>query len=451
MMIKYLLVFFISCVLLSCKNDDDYISISYQIDEELLELIVDASDDRGIDFFILPNETDYTQIPQDPLNPITAEKVSLGKMLVHETATGGNPKMEINKYMYACASCHPVASGFYSGLKQGISEGGIGFGISGEGRRMMSNNIMPRDSVDILPIKVPTLLNVAYQEVALWNGSLGGAGINAPYVAQNANSIPENLAGYQGLETQGIAGQKVHRLKIDNEFVNEFGYNAMFDAAFPDVPLNERYSSLSGALAIAAYNRTVLANKSPWQEYLRGDKKALSINQKEGAKIFFDKGQCIKCHTGPALKSMDFYAWGMGDLEIMGKTNLSSKSFNLLTTRGRAEFTGRAEDNYKFKVPTLYNLKDSKFYGHGSTFTSVREVIEYKNKGQSQNPQVPQVQLASQFGTINLTEDEIDKLTDFLENSLYDAELRRYAPQFVLSGNCIPNNDMQSRIDLGCN
>lgn len=450
MNIKYFLVASILLVLFSCKSDDEYEPVNSQLDNELTALLTAASNGEGVNYFVLPSETDYANIPQDPLNPITAEKVALGKMLVHETATGRKPKMGINSNMYACSSCHPVKAGFYSGLRQGLGEGGMGFGIRGEGRIRMPLNSMPSDSVDALPLKVPTLLNVAYQEVALWNGSLGGAGINAPYVQQNATAVPENLLGYQGLETQGMAGQKVHRLKIDEEFATELGYTAMFDAAFPDVPVSERYSPLSGALAIAAFNRTVLANRAPWQKWLKGEKNALTDHQKEGAKIFFDKGKCFECHTGPALKSLEFHAWGMGDLNVGGRGPVQSKSFNLNTIKGRGEFTGRAEDDYKFKVPTLYNLKDNPFYGHGSTLNSVKEVIEYKNNGIKENSTVPDTQLASQFGTTNLTPEEIEKLTDFIENGLYDPELVRYVPTSVLSGNCIPNNDEQARIDLGC-
>ena len=168
--------------------------------------------------------------------------------------------------------------------------------------------------------------------------------------------------------------------------------------------------------------------------------------------VFFDKGKCFECHTGPALKSNEFHAWGLLDFNpaetiIFGGTR---KSFNIETQKGRGEFTGRAEDDYKFKVPTLYNLKMNGFYGHGGSVTSVREVVEYKNTGVKQNADVPDKQIAAQFGTLNLTEEEITNLVDFLENGLYDPNVARYAPNSVLSGNCIPNNDPQSRIDLGC-
>ncbi|MBL4663543.1 MAG: cytochrome-c peroxidase, partial [Flavobacteriaceae bacterium] len=423
-------------------------------DEVLVALLESVSNGEGLGFFILPEETDFSNIPQDPLNPITAAKVALGKLLVHETATGGNPKVDIPsvKYTYACASCHPVASGFFSGLKQGISEGGQGFGIAGEGRVIMPESEYPRDSLDVLPIKVPTILNVAYQEVMLWNGSLGGTGINVPYInaGTNAVDLPDNLLGYQGLEVQGLAGQNAHRLLIDENFVNTFGYRQLFDAAFPNVPQSERYSRLTGALAIASFNRTVLANQSPWQSWLKGNNEAMTEQQRDGAKVFFSNGACYECHTGPALNSMGFYAFAMGDFDPGETIILNHTAFKKDVTRGRGAFTGKEEDEYKFKVPTLYNLKDNAFYGHGGTFNTIKEVVEYKNGGVKQNKIVPNSQLASQFGATNLSPQEITQLVDFIENALYDSNLERYAPNTVPSGNCIPNNDEQSKIDLGC-
>ncbi len=437
--------------LIACQSDD-YTNIPTALDRDLIQLLESHSQDQGLSFFVLPNESDYASIPQDPLNPITREKVILGQLLVHETATGGNSKMPNTRYTYACASCHPVAAGFSPGIRQGIGEGGIGFGFAGEGRVAMDESSMPRDSIDVQPIKPPTLLNVAYQEIALWNGALGAQGINAQYVQQNATMVPENLFGFQGLETQGIAGQKVHRLKIDEEFAEEFGYKSYFDAAFPGSPIEERYGPVNAALAIAAFNRTILTNQAPWQEWLRGNTRALTEDQKKGAILFFDKGKCYQCHTGPALKSNEFHAWGLLDFNPAETIifNGRRESFNIPTQRGRGGFTGREQDNYKFKVPTLYNLKMNKFYGHGSSVTSVRAVVEYKNAGVKQNIDVPDSQIATQFGTLNLTEMEITNLVDFLENGLYDPNVARYAPTSVLSGNCIPNNDPQSRIDLGC-
>ena len=94
--------------------------------------------------------------------------------------------------------------------------------------------------------------------------------------------------------------------------------------------------------------------------------------------LFFSKARCVNCHTGPALNSMTFHALGMPDMQgfdIFGEVPVDEAE-----SLGRGGFTGNPQDNYKFKTPQLYNLKDSPFLGHGGTFTSVRAVIEYKNR-----------------------------------------------------------------------
>ncbi|WP_108808871.1 cytochrome-c peroxidase [Aquimarina spinulae] len=451
-------------ILISCNNDD-YILLNTEVDQDqksflkkapgatgldkqLLNDLENVSNGIGAPYFILPDSEQYSSIPQDPLNLITVEKVELGKLLFHETATGGNPKTSSNLFTYSCASCHHAAAGFSSGLRQGIGETGVGFGMSGEGR--IINSSIPLDSVDIQPIRSPTVLNVAYQDIMLWNGQFGGTGTNEGTEA-NWGGIAENFLGFQGVEVQAIKGQGVHRLLIDDAFVTTFQYKQMFDNAFPDIPETERYSTVNAALAIAAYERTILPNQSPWQKWLKGEYNMLTKEEKRGAKIFFGKGKCYECHTGPALNDKNFYAFGMGDFDNSNQAFvLQDVNFDNVK-KGRGGFTKVTEDNYKFKTPTLYNLVNNGFYGHGGTFTSVKEVIEYKNEGIPQNTEVPTGNLASQFGNINLTKKEIDNLTLFIENGLKDPNLIRYAPIALNSGNCFPNNDNISRIDLGCN
>ncbi|WP_299435753.1 cytochrome c peroxidase [uncultured Aquimarina sp.] len=434
-------------LLISSCTKDDYIPIVSNLDTELLSTLDIASNGEGAAFFILPESNDYASIPQDPLNPITSEKVALGRLLLHETATGGNPKIDEMKGTYSCASCHQASAGFSAGLRQGIGECGVGFGIRGEDRVVNTN--VPRDSVDIQPLRSPTLLNVAYQDVMLWNGQFGGTGTNAGTEA-SWTEIQENFLGFQGVEVQAIKGQKVHRLQIDVDFVNTFGYKNLFDAAFPDVAESERYTKDNAALAIAAYERTLLANRSPWQDWLKGNSDALSDTEKRGAIAFFGNGKCYECHTGPALNDKSFHSFGMGDFENSNDALLLYDVNIENVKRGRGNFTNNPSDDYKFKTPTLYNLVDNGFYGHGGTFTSVKDVISYKNDGTPQNTEVPAENLASQFGTINLTEEEIDDMTSFISNSLRDPELNRYVPESINSGNCFPNNDDTSRADLGC-
>ena len=118
--------------------------------------------------------------------------------------------------------------------------------------------------------------------------------------------------------------------------------------------------------------------------------------------------------------------------------------------RGRGGFTQREEDDYTFKTPQLYNLVDSPFYGHGASFTTVRQVVEYKNAGASENPFVPAGRLSTYFRPLGLSDHEIDDLVHFLEQGLYDPHLMRYVPSSLPSGNCTPVNDPEAQFELGC-
>ena len=95
-------------------------------------------------------------------------------------------------------------------------------------------------------------------------------------------------------------------------------------------------------------------------------------------------------------------------------------------------------------------MKDSPFYFHGSSHHSLRAVVEYFNKGIPDNPNVPKENISPYFHPLNLTDQEMDDLVQFLSHGLYDPNLERFMPEEVLSGNCFPNNDPLSRAHLGC-
>ncbi|MEP3838288.1 MAG: cytochrome c peroxidase [Algibacter sp.] len=439
----YSLIVILTCFFYSCATDqDDYIERpSQSILEERIEELFGSKES-----LILPASNDFSDIPSDAKNSITEAKVTLGKFLFHETMLGENPSKPEGKDTYSCASCHHAAAGFQSGLLQGIGEGGFGFGAHGEGRVKASNYV--EAEIDVQPIRSPSVINSAYQDVMLWNGQFGGVGTNAGTEANWTAGTPKevNSLGFEGVETQAIAGLDVHRMVVKEDFVLNTSYKDLFIAAFPDVPQEECFSKLYAGLAIAAYERTVLSNEAPFQKWLNGDESAMSTDELKGALLFFDKGQCYTCHSGPGLNGMEFHALGMNDLAGENVMTVVDEA----TKKGRGGFTGKSEDNYKFKTPQLYNLLDVEFLGHGGSLKSVREVISYKNNAIAENTEVPSSNLSGQFVPLNLTEDEIDLLTLFVENSLYDPNLKRYQPESLPSGNCVINADSQSSIDMGC-
>jgi len=419
------------------------------IDQQLSDLLTNLGDEKGKDYFRLPDSDEYGKIPQDPQNPLTPAKIELGKMLFHETALSVNPKNEAGRGTYSCASCHHMQGGFQACLPQGIGDGGVGFGTTGQNRIPDLAHYATAE-IDVQPLRTPSALNIAYQENVLWNGQFGAGGKNEGTEDRWTINTPiaTNFYGYQGPEVQAIAGLTVHRMEVTPDLLTVAPeYESMFAEAFPELAADARISNVTAALAIAAYERTLLASASPFQLWIRGNTEALSLAEKEGAMLFFGEANCVTCHTGPALSSMEFHAIGAADLMGDGVSGFNPEAPAHL---GRGGFTGNTEDNFKFKVPQLYNLTNSPFYGHGASFTSVRDVVEYKNEAVSENNKVPSTQLAAEFQPLGLTDEQMQQITLFIESSLNDPSLSRFLPDYLPSGQCFPNNDAESKGDLDC-
>ncbi|MFQ5569455.1 MAG: cytochrome-c peroxidase [Rhodothermales bacterium] len=423
------------CELMSSGDSDDA-----HLDETLIALVT-REGQRGLSNFILPESDDFATIPHDPANPLTADKVALGKLLFHETALATEPRHEEGRGTYSCAACHHAGAGFQAGRQQGISDGGSGWGVNGEGRTR--HPAYEVSEMDVQAARSPSILNSGYQQVMSWAGVLGANGPNEGTEAHwiRGTLLEVNHLGFDGLESQAIVGLQAHRMgDIKSSIVASHPtYTELWERVFP----GEEVSVLRAGLAIAAFERTVLANKAPFQRWLKGDLEAMSAAEKRGAILFFDKANCESCHTGPPLNSVTFYALGMPD---MAGPNIFGE---VPETLGRGWFLQDPNEFYKFKIPQLYNLKDSPFYGHGGTFKSIREVVEYYNAGIPART-LPEGRLEPRFKPLGLTRAEIDDLVAFLTESLRDPDLMRYVPESLPSGNCTPVNDPVARIDLGC-
>ncbi len=423
------------------------------IDSQLIKLLNENALNGTYEHYIMPESNDYANLPnQDVKNPITDAKVQLGKLLFFETGLGLQPHYPISKQTYSCATCHIPSRGFTAGRFQGIADGAIGFGDHGEGR-----NINPQYTgadVDAQGARPLATINTTYITNALWAGSFGSYAVNAgtESVWHQDTLVEINFQGLQGLEANNARALTVHRQVINKAVTDSLGYTAMFDDAFPDFPESERYTRLTGSFAIAAYFRTILTNQAPFQKWLKGDLSAMNEQQKEGAILFFGKAGCVRCHNSPSLNSMPHTFFSVG---VKNESETGNKVFRTDRTDkrnlGRGGFTGVRDDIHKFKVPQLYNLKNFGFYFHGASKTSIREVVEYFNAGVPENKEISPAELSPYFQPLHLSAKEVDNLIEFLDNGLFDPDLERYAPTSVMSGNCFPNNDQQSQIDLGCN
>lgn len=441
---------FLICLIggiLSCNQDKTYINDN--IDLQLETAMAKAAENGDPSFYKLPETGDYASLPQDSHNPITNAKVELGKLLFFETGIANNPAYTNAKGTYSCATCHVPSAGFRPGSAQGVADGGLGFGYNGEARTKQT--IYEEWELDVQGVRPLSVLNVAYVENTTWNGRFGSQGVNIG--TEERWELNEKLAinkeGLAALESQNIEGLETHRMDITEEVLDDYGYRSYFDEAFKGWPENVKYSKKAAAFAISAYLRTLITNKAPFQEYLKGNRQVLSEQEKKGAILFFGKAKCYYCHKNKNLGANEFYAIGVKDLyEVTTAFNTSAEDPRNL---GRGEYTGEQYDRYKFKIPQLYNLGDAPFYFHGSSKTNLHDVVEYFNEGIPENPNVPVEYIARQFRPLYLTNQEVNDLTLFLEHSLRDPDLGRYVPTSLPSGNCFPNNDSASREQLGCN
>jgi len=210
--------------------------------------------------------------------------------------------------------------------------------------------------------------------------------------------------------------------------------------------------------AMGTFMRTVITRNTPWDRFLAGDNNALTVAQRRGAKLFFTPasaatgaaagGGCISCHSGPVLNKQlgdeagllveeNFFNIGLGDHPLQA-LNASVLRTPLHRDRGRMDVTLNPANEFQFRVVTMRQLRDGLLFGHDGSFTSVRDVVQYFNAGIPRDAEAGAARtLSPRFtnprgpGTargLGLSAGDVEDLTDFLENSLYDPAFVRFDP-----------------------
>jgi cytochrome c peroxidase len=157
---------------LACVHDP-----AQTLERQLLELLDNHSKTGAYTGYAMPASDDYANFPnQDPKNPVTAVKAELGRMLFFETGLGLEPKYAVSKVSYSCSSCHIPERGFTAGRFQGIADGAVGFGESGEGRT--KNPVYLGEDVDAQGARPLPTINLTYVTNALWAGTFGSFNVN---------------------------------------------------------------------------------------------------------------------------------------------------------------------------------------------------------------------------------------------------------------------------------
>ncbi len=266
-------------------------------------------------------------VPAD--NPPTVETVALGKRLYYD------PVLSADRTV-ACASCHHPDKGF--GDDKPFSAG-------------VQNKLGGRNS--------PTVLNAAYYTLQFWDGRAPSLEEQAKGPVQNPVEMAHTLAGVE------------QRLNADP------GYKAEFAKAFGPGPFT--YQEV--AMAIAAFERTVISGNSAFDRYyFGGDKKALSPAALRGLQVFKDpnKGNCAACHA-------------IGEQDALFMDNLFHNigvgvKNEMPTDLGRYEVTKVEADKGAFKTPSLRNVALTAPYMHDGSLKDLKQVIDFYIGGGNSNP-----------------------------------------------------------------
>ncbi len=245
-------------------------------------------------------------------NPITPEKVELGRMLYYEHRLS-------RSHRFSCNSCHK------------LDQYGVDNEPTSEGHRGQRGD---RNS--------PTVYNAAMHFVQFWDG-------RAADVEEQAKGPVLNPVEMAMPDEKTV----IATLKSMPEYME------MFRKAFPQDKDPVTYDNM--ARAIGAFERKLMT-PSRWDRFLQGDRSALNDQEKEGFLKFVSTG-CATCHMGPCVGGTMFQKMGV------------AKPYPGLKDEGRAKVTGRAEDRHFFKVPGLRNVEKTWPYFHDGSVKSLDEAV----------------------------------------------------------------------------
>ncbi|MEP7121631.1 MAG: cytochrome c peroxidase [Byssovorax sp.] len=360
------------------------------------------------------------------------------------------------------------------------------------------------DQIDSVARLSPSVIGFAFNNRLLFGGFGGEPQATIGGLNPLGDPAQENLTLLLLDAHRMLNFQSAELLKIP-------AFVKLFRDAFPEEAAD---ADMKGDLAVlvndqtvlratATFLRTAVTRATPFDKFLSGDNVAMTAGQLRGAQLFFTKAQdggagCVGCHSGPMLNKQtndpdvagigqlveeNFFNVGIGDHPVQAlnaEARGHATAYHAEDT-GREEVTHKPTDLFKFRSLTLRQLKDARGFFHSGAFTKVRDVVSYFNAGVPADPTAaaaatlePRFTYPRGSGTergLGLSESQIDDVTDFLENGLYDPSFSdTFQPNvadlafsqnrpdlaalgakdgMMLSGLAIDDNDPLSRRDQG--
>ncbi len=323
-----------------------------------------------------------TTLPIPQNNPLTPEKIDLGRRLFFDRRLSPNDTM-------SCAMCHIPAQGFTA------NEARLAVGINGKtGKR-----------------NAPALYNVAYQRLLFHDGR--------EFILEDQIISPLTNPVEMGNPSIGHVVNKIKLLP---------GYTKAFQATFGEEP-----SVATLGQALASYQRTLLSGNAPFDRWYFGEEEnAVSDEVKAGFEIFAGKGTCFACHSigkdAALFTDHEFHNTGVAHLKLIPEKTVAIDLGGGLQVQmprtqideilqmpgsdlGRYEVTLDPTDVWQYKTPSLRNIALTAPYMHNGILLSLEAVIDYYDRGgtgvEGQDERI---------SPLNLATDEKQALLTFLHS-----------------------------------
>jgi cytochrome c peroxidase len=313
----------------------------------------------------------FKHAPVPETNPQSPGKIELGKMLFFDRRLSGDGTM-------SCATCHIPELGFSDG--EAIS-------LNYPTTRNWRNS--------------PTLINVAFNRFLFHDGRAESLEDQALFPMMSAFEMNQNLDF------------------VEEEIRSVPEYRKRFQEVFGD----DDTSRERIAMAIAAFERTLVSRNAPLDRYLSGDMQALTPAAKKGHEIFTSKGRCTECHFGVNLIDDKFHALNVPehpqfqeDPRVAATRRFVAKVYhyedyrNLQDDPGRYLISKDRKDWRAFKTPTLRDINKTGPYMHNGVFETLDQVIDFFDRGGGSGNTV--------LKTLALTAEEKQALKVFLVEAL---------------------------------
>lgn len=239
---------------------------------------------------------------------LNQKKVKLGKRLFLDPILSKDGSI-------SCATCHILSDGGDDNMK-------FSFGINGQEGNM----------------NAPTVYNATFNFRQFWDGRAKNLKEQAKGPIENPIEMGHTLKG------------AVEVLKTNEQYKNQFSNI-----------YNDGITIENIADAIAEYEKALTTPNSRFDLYLKGDKDAISSEEKRGYRLFISKG-CIICHHGVNVGGNMYNKFGI--FKDLNSTNL-----------GRYNVTKREEDKYTFKVPSLRNIDLTAPYMHSGDIKTLKKAV----------------------------------------------------------------------------